>query len=1585
MKRRLLSLFLALTLLLSLCAPTAWAQEPTSEQIKFVIDLTGYTGEVDNGLQYRPSGSNSFTPISITPGQKNEFFLSTGDSLSPGNSQLTFTTQTVKEWRVSVTGLDDLENYLLTDDSTGKQTLYYKKTTSVSSNSYQLCSVEGNVFTLHWIPRGVSRIFGEAYWGKGGQTVKITPTFMTSQYSLTAAPDDSVKGSVSATVTGADVYTLRATPGEGYSFDYWRNGAYDAYPDDPVYQIRENPYTTPALNQDARYTAYFRKSHTPTVSASPAEAGTVSAKQLREDTWRLSASDGERGYTFQCWNRDGYAQDDPVYRLTNQIVEVTLDGDAAYTAYYAPKQVTGVAITGAGWGGNYGSDAGDLPIYAGTRATVSVQIVSNTSIYRLPNSHLAVYAGDQAAVEAGTAALLGQEDSGESGLGSTISVAVWPQGVERITAVAWTDGFEKHYDTMAVKTAAVDALDLTWLSSPQAYRTSSGSAINHPAFTDVAAFVDRQTGQPALYAAGLGGVFKLDYGGKTDLVPMAGLEDLGNGGDNASYCSYVLGVGGADAETLTAFVKVAQLNDWGGADRTYELRRYDAAQGSWITVEGSQMPTTVSWPGDDWDYPVLVLDGDDVWTGRAHWDGAEWTNHDYHFTAFFQGEDGAAYATNQDAWAQYSSYRYDDGAWTKLEDLPGALVGASPDGKLLVGLGTWQYGGLWTGGYAVVEDGKTTASYPAVSYSALGGYWTPAGCTVSNQTLAPAAIGFGGDGAVYAAVNILSSGSYLLRAGEAGWQPMDTSEAFDAAGASDAYTRPTAISRITAAAEGVTLFYGTDGAMYLQTADFTITFHSNGGSEVAPVTGQAWSAVSVPRPTRDGYTFAGWYYDNDTFEKPWSETVIPASNLDLYAKWTKSGSVIDPDKDPYHEDRQKALAQLDEALNRMDRKDYSEDNWKTILLEYENGVYAIGVAKPKPVSDDIDDVNQAIYNTIYKALNAAINRMNAVPVQSVGNITVAVSVDADTIGLGYLVRPTLVTVPKYTRASVVLTDLLTANGYRWENTGTIESSFYLAQIKPVDQTDAKPADFLLELKDFTFNEDDKKDKKLGEFDYNSWSGWMYSTGDSDNDDYPSFPGVGASEYRMIDGEVMRWQFTCYGYGADLNADNSAWGTASVVPELGNKSALTWEVAALRKETKDAELEKDENFVKAIAVLENPAATQSEIDAAYQALTGQGGGGSGGGGGSAITTQPSVTVDESGEAKVEMSAADMAAIVERAKEDDAERIIIDPDVDGAPDKITVVLPKESVASIAKDTKAALVVKAGAADVTLPTAALSDLAGRDGKTVSISAETLKDKSGKATGQVRVEVKSGDTVVEQLAGGVTVSLTVSDPTSGTVLMLITDEGAKIIKKSSLDGKTLTAKLDGSCTLMVKDNSKTFSDVPDNYWGKDAIAFVTARELFNGISDDQFAPAAPMTRAMLVTVLHRLEDTPAAKADAAFPDVDAAAWYADAVAWASGNGIVTGTGSGFEPDGQITREQLATILYRYADFLGLDTSAAGALSQFSDGDKVSAWAEEAMQWAVGSGLLTGKGNGTVDPTGNATRAEVAAILQRMVAIMVK
>ena len=142
-------------------------------------------------------------------------------------------------------------------------------------------------------------------------------------------------------------------------------------------------------------------------------------------------------------------------------------------------------------------------------------------------------------------------------------------------------------------------------------------------------------------------------------------------------------------------------------------------------------------------------------------------------------------------------------------------------------------------------------------------------------------------------------------------------------------------------------------------------------------------------------------------------------------------------------------------------------------------------------------------------------------------------------------------------------------------------------------------------------------------------------------------------------------------------------------------------------------------------------------------------------------------------------------------------------------------------------------------------------------------------------------------------------------------------------------------------------------------------------------------MTRSMLVAVLHRLEDEAAAGAAHSFGDVPAGIWYSDAVSWASGNGIVTGTGGGFDPDGHITRESLAVMMYRYAGVLGMDTAVEGDLGGYPDGDKVSAWSGDAVKWAVGTGLITGKSGGMLDPAGEASRAEVAAILMRMVGLM--
>ena len=116
-----------------------------------------------------------------------------------------------------------------------------------------------------------------------------------------------------------------------------------------------------------------------------------------------------------------------------------------------------------------------------------------------------------------------------------------------------------------------------------------------------------------------------------------------------------------------------------------------------------------------------------------------------------------------------------------------------------------------------------------------------------------------------------------------------------------------------------------------------------------------------------------------------------------------------------------ALEQLDAALARLDQNDYSAANWQKVLTEYENGKYRITIAEPKPAGSSQAEIDKAVQDTIYAALNNAIDRMSAVPTMTVKDITVAVSMDADTLGLGYLIKPTLVTVPKYTQASKVIT------------------------------------------------------------------------------------------------------------------------------------------------------------------------------------------------------------------------------------------------------------------------------------------------------------------------------------------------------------------------------------------------------------------------------------------------------------------------------------------------------------------------------------------------------------------------------------
>ena len=175
------------------------------------------------------------------------------------------------------------------------------------------------------------------------------------------------------------------------------------------------------------------------------------------------------------------------------------------------------------------------------------------------------------------------------------------------------------------------------------------------------------------------------------------------------------------------------------------------------------------------------------------------------------------------------------------------------------------------------------------------------------------------------------------------------------------------------------------------------------------------------------------------------------------------------------------------------------------------------------------------------------------------------------------------------------------------------------------------------------------------------------------------------------------------------------------------------------------------------------------------------------------------------------------------------------------------------------------------------------------------------------------------------------------------------------------------------------TFTDVGPDDWYAEAVNYAVSNGLFLGISETEFGPSVSMSRAMLVTVLHRMAGVPNA-GTANFADVPADAWYTQAVAWAAANGIVQGVSdSRFAPNVPVTREQMATILYRYANHTGVAVDGgSGSLDSFRDASAVSGYAVQAMGWAVDRGLISGVGDQRLSPGGSATRTQVAAILQR-------
>ena len=287
-------------------------------------------------------------------------------------------------------------------------------------------------------------------------------------------------------------------------------------------------------------------------------------------------------------------------------------------------------------------------------------------------------------------------------------------------------------------------------------------------------------------------------------------------------------------------------------------------------------------------------------------------------------------------------------------------------------------------------------------------------------------------------------------------------------------------------------------------------------------------------------------------------------------------------------------------------------------------------------------------------------------------------------------------------------------------------------------------------------------------------------------------------------------------------------------------------------------------------------------------------------------------------------------------------------------------------------------------------------RDGNTFTVEEESHGGSSSSGSTRYTVSVEDTDN------GSVKVSPTRASKGSTVTVTVKPDEWYELDKLTVTDKNgdsvKLTDKGDGKYTFQMPASKVTveavftavepepeglpFTDVTSGDWFYDAVAYVYDKGMMEGTTDTTFAPTMNLTRSMIAQVLYNLEERPEAPGAAGFPDVAAGAWYADAVNWAAARGIVKGYDTGaFGPEDSVTREQLAAILYRYAQAKGYDTTQGGmAVREFSDSASISDWAQTAMSWAVNAQVLSGKGNGVLDPQGTATRAEVAQMLMNFV-----
>ena len=958
-------------------------------------------------------------------------------------------------------------------------------------------------------------------------------------------------------------YELIAIPNEGYTFSHWLVEGLDDTPDN---RIESNPYYVSAETA-ITYVANFREIFLIDAHAENENKGTVSVEYLKteqgQDYYQLKAT-AKTNCKFSHWEHNGET-------LSENPLNVSVsDNNQGYTAVFDVYQfevIEGTMLTMADSIYNGYRTSAVSSVYGGILSSgcrsalcipikIPAKITDVTIRIRVTDAK-----GRLLADNSETRSTLSKRNKGYLIVSFDPTESNISELTVEITQTTAADSFTESFTCrdLGIENGEIND-DFHFVTSPAdaySYVTiEQAGAIITGAYAKIA----ENTKTLSLYCYGPGGVYAWDNKSSTNIRRLTGLP-IGDG-------ERVLALGPGSNDGLTAVKGSNTINLW-----KWDGENWTMVSDSSLSADQSQNGTKIA----------LVMAPDDVWTDTKHWNGETWDAHSYGFVSFQSVSDTEAYGVDEDGIRWY----YNGSSWSQTDGIN--MPDATGVAKISVNGSTVSLGQDHNGDWYLFVQSR-------VHFIDDSGFYGYNGSDVYK---------WDGSKWVYQIMSDFNDPDD---------DPMETRRRI----------RPDRVNSLCVPAPGVSVMYGTqgDGALYLYTDDVTITFDPGEGTldnaALGTMTAPILSAIDsfkVPGASRDGYTFGGWFYDEAcTIEFDASSTAMPGESITLYAKYSDGN---DPEAQLAWY-KQKALKDLEKQYKKYSSADYTSENWSALQSAYIDGISAINNAAAGTAH---------IEENVTAALNAAIEAMQAIPPKDTSKVTVAVSMDANTLGLGYILEPTLVTVDKGTPVSVVITDLLSQQAqkkyditepgkttkvdgetlstlYPWISDGAPTAGFYLSQVYYPEQTGYTIPATIQEYitgNQLDFVAADANGKYLGEFDYLRTSGWTYSVGDKTNG-ATEFPGIGSNGWGLSDGEVVRWQFTLVGYGADLGADNTAWGTSNIL-SVGDKSALTWKVAELRSQYSDDVLKAEKAYADALSVLTDAEATQSAIDAALEALNG----------------------------------------------------------------------------------------------------------------------------------------------------------------------------------------------------------------------------------------------------------------------------------------------------------------------------------------------------------------------------------------------